>query len=182
MSKEHLSRDELEALFRVGHFVDIYKATGLLAASITAELKPVTASFINATWGTVIEPDDYDNATQQGELILFPIPTLFARYADFMVALGEDLGIARTNDDAMCDDWISESMPKTRAIANALSGLAAKYLAETSAAMRAERGYSPAEVFVGALNSGESFDQTKARLGHSAKGLSAVESKSEGSS
>lgn len=178
MSKEHHSLAELKTLFRVGHFVDFYKATELMAAAITEELKPVTESFINAAWEAVTEPEDYECATRQaGHSLLFAIPTLFKRYAEFMGLLGESLGIETGDDDIMCDDWISDAMPKTRAISVALMELCVEYLSEASARMKEQTGTTPAEVFVQSVQSGESFDQSKIRLGHAAKGLSTVQSK-----
>ncbi|ELN4740325.1 hypothetical protein RZ737_004105 [Escherichia coli] len=174
MSPNSQTVAELQTILRVGDYVDIYKATKLLAAAITEELKPVDESFLNATWASVIKTEDYESASQQGEQTLFPIPVLFAVYSDFMTALGEDLAVDVGQDDGMCDDWITESMPKSRAIATALAGLPVDYLVENSAALRAERGYTPAEVFVRSINTGESFDQSKVRIAHSTKGLNAV--------
>lgn len=172
-TKDH-SVAELKALFRVGNHVDIYKATGLLAAAITEEMKPVEESDLTATWASVLEPEDFESASQHEGLTLFPIPVLFARYVDFMDAVGEELGVELDLENGMCDDWISDSMPKSRAISTALAALCADYLAEASASLRAEKGYTPAEVFVQSVNTGESFEQSKIRIAHSTKGLNAV--------
>ncbi|HCA6674647.1 TPA: hypothetical protein ACG5BG_004745 [Pseudomonas aeruginosa] len=168
--------DELKAGFRVEHCVDLYKATAALAAAITEELKPVTESSINASWESVIEPEDFRFIIEQGGRTLFGIPLLFQRYACFMSALGEDLGI-EFDEDMMADDWISDSMPKTRAIASALMELAVDYLSEARARMKEQTGTTPAEVFVQSINTGESFEQSRTRLSHAALGLQVVKLK-----
>ena len=162
--------------FRVGHCVDLYKATAALATTITEELKPVTESSINATLESVIEQEDFEFIIKQGGRTLFGIPLLFKRYACFMSALGEDLGI-EFDEDMMGDDWISESMPKTRAIATALMELTVDYLAEASAQMRAKEGTTPAEVLVQSINTGESYEQSRTRLSHASRGLRVVKPK-----
>jgi len=179
MSKEQQTVDDLKSLFRVGHCVDIYKATAALARSITEELKPVTESDINATWQSVVEPEDLNYVVQQNGQTLFGIPLLFRRYADFVSAIGEDIGIAAGDgdDDVMCDDWITDSMPKTLAITTALMELTVDYLSEASAKMKEQTGTTPAEVLVESIKTGESFQQSQARLRHATQGLRVVKPK-----
>lgn len=74
----------------------------------------------------------------------------------------------------MCDDWITVSMPQTRKISNALGEMAVTFLDEASMAWREKNGTTPAEVFIQAANTGESYQQTQARLSYTAKGLTAV--------
>ncbi len=177
MSVNQQAVDELKALFRVGHCVDIYKATAALARAITEELKPVSESDINATWQSVIEIEDLDYVVQQDGRTLYGIPLLFQRYAEFFSALGEDLGIEVGDDDDTCDAWIATSMPKTRAIATALRKLTTGYLSEASAKMKEHTGVTPAEVFVQSINTGESFQQSQTRLRHATQGLRVVKPK-----
>ncbi|EKF7416694.1 TPA: hypothetical protein MXR76_004579 [Pseudomonas aeruginosa] len=177
MSVNQQAVDELKALFRVGHCVDIYKATAALARAITEELNPASESDINAIWQSVVEPEDFSYVVQQNGKTLFGIPLLFKRYAEFVSAIGEHLGIELDEDDMMCDDWIADSMPKTREIATALMELTVDYLSEASKKMKEETGTTPAEVFVQSINTGESFQQSQARLRHATQGLRVVKPK-----
>jgi hypothetical protein len=174
MSVNQQAVDELKALFRVGHCVDIYKATDALAKAITEELQPVSESDINATWQSVIDIEYLEYVVQQNGRTLYGIPLLFKRYSEFISALGEDLGIELDEDDIMCDDWITGSMPKTRAIVTALMELTVDYLSEASKKMKEQTGTTPAEVFVQSAKTGEPFQQSQARLRHATQGLRVV--------
>lgn len=175
MPTEQQNVDDLKAIYRVSDCVDVYKATAAMAAAITEELKPVTESDINAIWQSMIEPEDYKYVTERDGRMVFGIPLLFKRYADFAVSLGEQhLGQKTADDDIMADDWITKSMPKTRVIFSALMELCVDFLSEASAEIKKATGTTPGEVFVQAINTGESFEQSHTRLSHASNGLRVV--------
>lgn len=168
--------DEAKATFLVGDCVDFDKITATLAVAITEEMEPIPEAQIYAIWQSVIEPEDHKFIVYQNGKTLIGIPLLFQRYASFMSALGEGLGVA-LGEDMMGDDWISPDMPKTRDIASALMRITVEYLSRASEEMKAKTGTSPADVLVQALSTGESYEQSHTRLIHAARGLQVVKGK-----
>ena len=77
----------------------------------------------------------------------------------------------------IADDWISDSMPKTRAIATALMILTVDYLSVARGEMKAKTGSSAAEVFVQSISTDESYEQSRTRLVHAARGFQVVKPK-----
>lgn len=170
-----MSRDTTQHLidqYQVGKNFDIAKVCTDLALAISEEAKPISAATLVELWEDAMEPGDEKYVTKEDGKILPGLPLLFKNFANFMVAIEQHLGFEGDPEGIMCDDWITDSMPKTRKITGALGELAVTFLGEASAAWREQTGTTPAEVFVQAANTGESYQQTHARLSFAAKGLS----------
>ena len=168
--------ETLKSKFKIGDYIDMYAANAALALAITEELKPLSESEINATWQSVLEPEDFKYVVDHDGKMFFAISIIFHRFAEFADALGEDLGLHH-DEDTKVGEWISDSMPKTRAIFSALLDVTMEYLSEMSAMFKKEGGTSPGEVLIQSLVAGESYEQTATRVHNQAHGLREVKPK-----
>ncbi|WP_338924518.1 hypothetical protein V0M98_33425 (plasmid) [Pseudomonas silesiensis] len=168
--------ETLKSKFRIGDCIDMYAANAAIALAISEELKPLSESSVNAIWQSVLVPEDFQYVVDQGGKTIFGVSIIFHRFAEFADALAEDLGLDH-GEDSIVGEWISDSMPKTRAIFSALLDVTMEYLSEMSAMFKKEGGTSPGEVLIQSLVAGESYEQTATRVHNQAHGLREVKPK-----
>ncbi|ENG0049962.1 TPA: hypothetical protein ACRN02_006794 [Pseudomonas aeruginosa] len=169
MKSNDSRKDWVKRLAQDG-WLDLSLLTQSLETTLAQEARRIDAKEMAST---LMSGVDEQYIRTEGERFYIAIPALFKLYGDWALWIGTQCGF-NTDDDDMVDDWVSESMPATRAIIWALTDIVGDFMADAAEKVRAERGYSPTEVFVQSVNTGESFDQSKARLAHSAKGLNIV--------
>ena len=168
-----ISNPELKNLLRVDHCIDMEAAFPLLSDAISDELTPISEEAIEDIWGCSVKWEDRPHILNQEDKRLYGIPVMFRRYATFTNQLG---GFLLNQDQApdISDEWVTNSMPRTLAILNALKDITVEYLGETSLRMKKETGVSPGEVFAQVEKTGESFQQTAKRMQFKAKGLRVI--------
>ncbi len=172
MQPNDLRKDWVNRLAQDG-WLDLHLLTEGLEETLAKEARQIGAKEMASM---LLSGVDEAYVRTESERVYIAIPALFKRYGEWALWLGAQCGF-NTDGDDMVDDWVSESMPETRAIIWALTDIVGDFMAEAAKKVRAERGYSPVEVFAKSVSTGESFDQSKARLEHSAKGLTIVKSR-----
>ncbi len=174
MCKENERQEWVKRLAQNG-WVNLSLLTDSLEVTLTEEVNRVES---NAMALKLIErladAGDEDYMRDEGDTAFIGIPAIFKHYALWIMDVASMACIDCSQDDG-ADDWVTDAMPKTQAIIWALTDIAGDFMAEASAKMRADHGYSPAEVFVQSINTGESFEQSKTRIAYGAKGISLVE-------
>lgn len=171
MDLNNSRKDWVKRLARDG-WLDLCLLTQSLETTLAKEAQQIDAK---AMASALLSGVEEQHIRTVGERFYIAIPVMFQRYGEWALWVGAQCGF-NTDDDDMVDEWVSESMPETRAIIWAVTDIVGDFMADAAEKARAERGYSPTEVFVQSVNTGESYDQSKARLAHSAKGLSVVTS------
>lgn len=96
-------------------------------------------------------------------------PTMvYLHYADWEEAIAKLLGVNVEAD--IQPDWKAQH-PHTGAVIKALSSIALNVARQAEQAYKLQNGHSMLEVFMASCETGEDFDQSKARLTAQRKGL-----------
>lgn len=164
------TREDWAAQLSVGHWLNVSTLTISLADILSIEAKPLEVTKLESLLLSGVDPQHIHHADFNTYCAL---PIAFERYGDWMLAIAGLLGID-TSDHDVVDEWIDDSMPMTQNLLWGLLDLISDYMASASESYRKEHGFSPADVFVGSLNSGESVEQTKTRLSFASKGIKPV--------
>lgn len=120
-----------------------------------------------------IDPiDDYEATTgnsagDSGRHLIFPT-MVYLYYADWEEAIAKLLGVNLEAD--IQPDWRKQN-PHTKAVMEALWSIARKVSRKAEQAYEEQHGHSMLEVFMASCETGEDFDQSKARLTAKRKGL-----------
>ena len=157
--------------------VDMLTVNAALAEALSAEVKPITHKKLNDLWFDVIDDPEYEQhcIIHEGKLV-FGVPLLFLRWTDFVAAIGQSFGFMKSADDVQdASSWIKDSMPNTKAIMGAMREITVNALSKASDVQEERTGVSAAEVLIQTLSTGESPEQTAARLQHAARGLRLVD-------
>ncbi len=154
--------------------IDMDGLHAALAAAISREACPVEASMLAALWQAQTEPADARYLIECDGRRLAKPQLIYLHYAEFSVAIGAALGLSAA-DSEFADEWVESGMRETRAVISALTELVIDCLGDAEREMKDKCGYSPGEILVRAVNTGESLGQAAARLHHEANGLRPVE-------
>ncbi|SFL49575.1 hypothetical protein [Azotobacter beijerinckii] len=178
MNNPKYSDEYWKPIFRVGSMIDMRAVNVALAQAITREAKPIDVATLNTLWLRQIEPEDCKYLGEHNGRPLVMPQLVYLRYADYSSAIGVELGLSA--EDADADEWVSEDMRETRAIVRTLRMIVVEYLGEAEQQMKEARGYGPGEALIQSINTGESLEQSAARLGYAAQGLRVVGSNPKG--
>lgn len=124
-------------------------------------------------FGIVVEPlDDYTERTGNSSgdpenHLIFPT-MVYLYYADWEEAIAKLLGINVEAD--IQPDWETQ-YPHVGAVMKALRDIGLEVVLSGSKAYEEQHGHSMLEVFMASCETGEDFDQSKARLTAKRKGL-----------
>lgn len=103
----------------------------------------------------------------------FQMPTIvYMNYSDWAANIGKVLGLDL--DAGILPDW-RKNNPHTKIVVKALADVAARVSIGLDDAYKALNGHSMAEVFVRSMETGEDFDQSRARLAMERRGLHTVQ-------
>ncbi len=167
----------VSVLLKDGHSIDMTATYAALATAISKEIQPITEQEICKIAEYLIA----DNPTVAGYVsaengkTYLGIPGLFVVWSELCIEVGLAVGRANPDDEeGWVDDWLTEQMPQTRAIFNAIRVITINGLSAASDYLAERTGVHPEEVFVTACETGESFDQANTRLRYEAKGLKDV--------
>lgn len=127
-------------------------------------------------WDEIIRPPmtfaKSSNAPIEGDE-RFQMPSImYMNYADWAANIGKVFGVDPDAD--IQPDW-GKSNPHTNIVVKALADVGARVSIGLDDAYKARYGHSMAEVFVRSMQTGEDFDQTRARLATKRRGLQAVQ-------
>lgn len=101
------------------------------------------------------------------------LPIMYLCYADWISNLAERLGHTGTDDDFVCLDWL-RSYKYTKRVHDAMSWLGMQVAKAASDAYEQDNGHSMMDVLFMSFETGEDFDQCRARLSANTKGLQVV--------
>lgn len=155
--------------------IDLDGLFAALASAISREARPVEAAALAALWQAQLDPADSRYLVERDGRLLVRPQLIYLRYSGFSVGIGASLGLSAA-DSEFADEWVESGMRETRAVISALTELVIDCLGDAEREMKDKCGYSPGEILVRAVNTGESLDQSAARLHHEANGLRAVDS------
>lgn len=153
--------------------VDLSLFCRAIADALSAELKEMSPEPIFKLMLSLLEESDWHYLSTDGGQTLVEIPVVFSHFTEWAVAIGIASGWS-PQDDEFADAWITDDMPRTKAVFGGLVNLVSEFMVDAGARIKAEHGYSPAEALVHSINTGESFDQSRARIVHGSKGLHLV--------
>ena len=127
-------------------------------------------------WDEIIRPPmtytKSSNASVEGDE-RFQMPSaVYMNYADWATNIGKVFG---TDPDADIQPNWRKSNPHTNIVVKALADVAARMSIGIDDAYKALNGHSMAEVFVRSMETGEDFDQSRARLAMERRGLHTVQ-------
>lgn len=154
--------------------IDLDGLFAALASAISREARPLEAAALAALWQAQLDPADSRYLVERDGRLLVRPQLIYLRYSGFSVGIGASLGLSAA-DSEFADEWVESDMRETRAIISALTVLAIDCISEAENKMKADKGYSPGEILLRAVNTGESLGQAAARLHHEANGLRPVE-------
>ena len=115
---------------------------------------------------------DYDEMVHQPDVAITGA-TVYRNGVDWMVAIAEHLGFNGEEDEVIDLDWL-EGRPHMAAVHRAMAMLADRVISAASAVYEAQHGHSMLEVFLASTETGEDFDQSRARLTAQRRGLARV--------
>ncbi|MGJ8513142.1 hypothetical protein R84981_002765 [Carnimonas sp. R-84981] len=125
-------------------------------------------------WNEVIRPSIENDGIDFsiGGDVRYQIPTVvYMHYADWVDRIGILLG--QINDCDIQPEW-TDSNPCTHTVVKAMANVAVKVSKAASKAYEQANGHSMMEVFAKSLETGEDFDQSRARLIMERRGLQSV--------
>lgn len=135
-----------------------------LSEALSAEFKD-TSTF-DLIWSFLEICDQFSEINRvDGEKALIHPATIFLVYADWCSHIAENfLSIKFDNDEKSGDWWVTKEAPKTYRLIKILSDVCLGYFSQASEEHRKCHGYTPGDVAIEAINSGEGFDQARVRI------------------
>jgi hypothetical protein len=167
------SREQWAQALLINDSIDFSLLSDSLSKTLSREFKLITRERILELFLSSMGKMDIRWMIIEDGKILFGVPLMFKRYTVWITSIGEELGID-CGQNEVADDWISESMPRTRSLVWGLADMTSDYMSSRADRIESEKGYSPSVALINSLHTGESFDQSRTRILHKTVGLKAI--------
>lgn len=145
-----------------------------LGAALSAECSPISPERLLEIFVKRITEEGHGEFLYcKGETHYVNPTFLFAVYADWITDIGVTLGFDCNNDESS-GEWITAEMLAVRNTTKDIRMIAVNGLNNLDERLQAEYGFSPSEVFLRSVNTGEPLEQSHVRLHAERQGLKKI--------
>jgi hypothetical protein len=127
---------------------------------------------LQRSFQSLLAQEDASLVRNYGSETLVHLLLVFNHYADWAVSVGVALGLA-DQDAQVADNW-AIGLPSTNQYLRRLSREVSRCMTRLSIQLQKDHGYNPGAVYVEALMSDESPEQTRIRHQHASRGLKQI--------
>lgn len=150
--------------------ISIAKLAALISkALVTDGLEPDDTVVLSI----LLDPLGYDDELAHKADVIITAGDVYRHGSDWIVSLAEHFGFTGETDDAVDTGWL-DSRPHMQAVWRAITRIGVGAACAAADAYEAQNGHSMMEVFLASSETGESFDQSQARLTAQRRGLHPV--------